>query len=113
MNHQKITQKLLKKAKPVEKVEINPENLTEMSLEAFYEAYKKEKGDLYINSNKVYKSTENGYIMAKLGIDLKEIEQKIGILEQDIAELKKWAFDIKDYIDTELNKLKFELDLRR
>ena len=95
----KIIQKLMKKAKPIEKVEINPENLLELDLEAFYKAHKKKKSDLYYKDNKIYKKAKNGWYMVRIGVDLKEIVQDLKELTQRIVDLEKWTHNIKTYID--------------
>jgi len=110
MNNQKIVKKLLKKAKEVEKVEINPQNITEIPLELFYEAYNKEKSDLWYNSNKIYLNSPEGWKMTKIGIDLKEIELKIGYLEQDVMELKKWTHEVIDYINEGFKEIRMEIN---
>jgi len=98
MNSEKIIEKIMKKAKAIEKVEINQENLIELGLEAFYDTYKKEKGDLYYKDNKIYKKAQKGWYMVKIGIDLNELDQRI-------KDLVKWANRMKSYMDNKFDEL--------
>ena len=110
MNQEKIIEKLMKKAKPIEKVEINPEHLVELDIEAFYDTYRLQKGDLYYKDNKIYKKASQGWYMVKIGVDLKELEKDLEEIEQRVRDLGKWTHDIKSYIDTEFDKINNEIE---
>ena len=106
MNKEKIIQKLIKKAEIPKEVEINPENLTEMDLETFYNTYKEKKSDLYYKDGKFYLMHSEGWYMVKISVDLKELEQDVKELKEKVEDLVKFANDIKSYIDDKFDKVK-------
>jgi len=120
MNQEKIIEKLLKKAEIIKEVELKPEEVTELDLEAFYDTYKAQKGELYYNDNKIYLKQSQGYYMVKLGIGLKEIEKKVLNIEEKIKDIEgsirnivNWAKDINKYISYEFDKLNKEIKKKK
>jgi len=99
METEKIIKKLLKKAEEVKNVDLKQEDVTEMSLEDFYEV----KGEIYYNNNTFYKKSDSGWLMTRVKADLTENKVNLEI-EKRVKNIEIWCNKFKEYVDNELNK---------
>ena len=93
-----MLQKLLNKAKEVEKVDISPENLTEIDLEGIYEA----KGKLFFDGGAIYRQiSENPPEWLKTGIS----PENEGELGERVEKLENWAISLKKALDNKFEEI--------
>jgi len=98
----KIIKKIIEKAEKVSKIDISPENITEVDLEEF----SRHKTPIFLCNDEFFrkdKKDENEWLKTRIQTDL---EVDSDSLEKRIENIETWIKDFHNYVTTELNKLK-------
>ncbi|MBU0958256.1 MAG: hypothetical protein KKF56_05615 [Nanoarchaeota archaeon] len=103
--------KLLKKAKEVDKISIKEEEITEVSIEDFYKMY---SGDIFFCDNTFYalnKESSSEWLKARIGTSTEtksvEIPQNndLEIIKQEITQMKSFGDENIQSIQEQINQL--------
>lgn len=109
----KTKEKILKKAKKIDGIKIDPSRLTEVGFNDF----SKLAGKVYILRDELYTSYKGEWYKTKIPGENSVAEQKdnsdaekVDLETNNYVQIVEWCKNIKNYVDFKFDKLRKELD---